>query len=289
MIFGQESEILEFKKSTGELNASMHDISAILNKHGAGELYFGIHPNGTVLGQTVTEKSLRDVSQAIKNFIEPRIFPTINKVRIDGKNCIRVIFSGNEPPYFGNGRAYKRVSDESLVMTSKELEDYFIKKQTASPWDSEGSGRTIDDINTNKLRSYMKKAREAGRVSFAFTDREGTLTRLKVLENGTPMNAAEVMFGKSPNLELQAAIFATEEKNTFLDIQAFTGTIPELIDSAEQYLITHMRWRVEFDGSMERKEIPEVPLPAIREALQNSFCHHFSSRKTIQFLCLATE
>jgi ATP-dependent DNA helicase RecG len=66
MIFGQESEILEFKKSTGELNASMHDISAILNKHGAGELYFGIHPNGTVLGQTVTEKSLRDVSQAIK-------------------------------------------------------------------------------------------------------------------------------------------------------------------------------------------------------------------------------
>ena len=34
-----------------------------------------------------------------------------------------------------------------------------------------------------------------------------------------------------------------------------------------------MRWKVEFTGELQRKEIPEIPIDAIREALLNSFCH----------------
>lgn len=66
---GIETETLEFKKSTGELKEAMHSICAILNKHQHGELYFGVKPDGTVVGQVVTEESLREVSQKIKNFI----------------------------------------------------------------------------------------------------------------------------------------------------------------------------------------------------------------------------
>lgn len=65
MGLGIETEILEFKKSTGELKEAMHSISAILNKHQYGELYFGVKADGTVVGQTVTEESLREVSQKL--------------------------------------------------------------------------------------------------------------------------------------------------------------------------------------------------------------------------------
>lgn len=65
MVFGTETETLEFKKSTAELDAAMNSISAILNKHGIGEIYFGIKPDGTVIGQIVNEKVLRDISQKI--------------------------------------------------------------------------------------------------------------------------------------------------------------------------------------------------------------------------------
>ena len=92
---GIETETLEFKKSTGELKEAMHSICAILNKHQHGELYFGVKPDGTVVGQVVTEESLREVSQKIKNFIEPRIYPEISKVVLDGRDCIHVKFSGN--------------------------------------------------------------------------------------------------------------------------------------------------------------------------------------------------
>lgn len=86
MNLGMETETLEFKKSTGELKEAMNSICAMLNKHHYGELYFGVKPDGTVIGQVVTEESLREVSQRIKNFIEPRIYPEIRKIVLAGRN-----------------------------------------------------------------------------------------------------------------------------------------------------------------------------------------------------------
>ena len=47
---GIETEQIEFKKSTGELKEAIASIVAILNKHGAGELYFGVRNNGEIIG-----------------------------------------------------------------------------------------------------------------------------------------------------------------------------------------------------------------------------------------------
>ena len=88
MNLGIETETLEFKKSTGELKEAIQSICAILNKHQRGELYFGVKQDGTPIGQVVTEGALREISQKIKNFIEPKIYPEICKVVIDGKDCI---------------------------------------------------------------------------------------------------------------------------------------------------------------------------------------------------------
>ena len=40
-----------------------------------------------------------------------------------------------------------------------------------------------------------------------------------------------------------------------------------------QYVADAMDWRVEFDGSLERKEFPEIPVDAVREAVINAFAH----------------
>ena len=90
MNLGIETETLEFKKSTGELKEAMHSICAILNKHQYGELYFGVKTDGTVIGQVVTEESLREVSQKIKNLL------------IWQKTILRAIFIGglNLPEHY---------------------------------------------------------------------------------------------------------------------------------------------------------------------------------------------
>jgi ATP-dependent DNA helicase RecG len=51
------------------------------------------------------------------------------------------------------------------------------------------------------------------------------------------------------------------------------GSVADLIRLAERYVKNNMRFRAAFDGSLERKEIPEIPLDAAREAVINSFCH----------------
>ncbi|MDY4989400.1 MAG: ATP-binding protein [Ellagibacter isourolithinifaciens] len=50
MNLGSESETVEFKKSTGEHKEALQAISAMLNKHGRGELYFGVKDDGNVIG-----------------------------------------------------------------------------------------------------------------------------------------------------------------------------------------------------------------------------------------------
>ena len=109
MKLGMESETLEYKKSTGELKEAVISIASILNKHQKGELYFGIRSDGTPVGQVINEKTLREISQAIANHIEPQIFPEINTVVIDGKDCIHIAFEGYNTPYLAYGIARIRV------------------------------------------------------------------------------------------------------------------------------------------------------------------------------------
>ena len=112
MNLGKESETLEFKKTSGELKEGMVSISSILNKHGVGTLYFGVKPNGDVVGQNVSESSLRDVSRATYETIRPRIYPVIKEETLDDLHVIKVEFNGDDRPYSPNGRYYLRTADE---------------------------------------------------------------------------------------------------------------------------------------------------------------------------------
>jgi ATP-dependent DNA helicase RecG len=278
LIFGTETETLELKRSTSETKEALKDISAILNKHGHGELYFGIRSNGLVIGQEFSEKTLRDFGQAVGNHIEPKIYPTIDAVQIDSKDCIRVVFDGDEAPYLYDGKAYIRVADESLAMSSKELERFYAtRKGIVSDWESLASDIGLDEIDENLIRGYIGRANESGRIDWGFSATYDTLIKLGLTIDGKPRNAAKVLFSTRPELSIQMAKFATEKRLTFTDIRQATGTVFELVDVAEQYLIDAMNWRVELNGSLQRKEIPEVPLAALREALLNSYCHRLLS------------
>jgi len=123
----EESETLEFKKSTSELKEAIISIVAILNKHQKGRLLFGVKNNGAIIGQNVTEKSLRDISKAISDHIEPKIYPKIEKERIDKKDCVVVEFQGQNIPYYAYGRTYKRIADEDKLMSARRFYNSAVK------------------------------------------------------------------------------------------------------------------------------------------------------------------
>ena len=152
MNLGIETETLEFKKTTSELKEAVQSICAILNKHQHGELYFGVKPDGTPIGQIVTEESLREVSQKIKNFIEPKIYPSINRVVIGGKECIHVAFEGTQVPYFAYGVARIRVADEDLIMSPEQITELLLKSgREGNRWESLVSNKSIEDVDRKSV------------------------------------------------------------------------------------------------------------------------------------------
>lgn len=276
MINFLENEVIEFKKTTGEIKEGIISIVSILNKHQSGKLYFGIKDNGEIIGQDVSNKTIREVSKLISENIEPKIYPTVNKIKLDDKECILVEFEGDDIPFLAYGRAYMRVGDEDRQLSMKEIRKIILKDEIeVGKWENKISEDTLQEINEDLLKEFIEKGRKAKRINFPYTNKEEILKKLSLInKNNELLNAGYILFSKEAKLEMQMAIFATETKLTFLDIDQVFGNIFELIEIGETYIRKNIKWPVNFkSGSMEREEIPEIPIEAIREALINSLIH----------------
>lgn len=271
-----ENEVIEFKKTTGELKEGIISIASILNKHQNGKLYFGIKDNGDIIGQDVSSKTIREVSKSISENIEPKIYPIVNKIKLDDKECILVEFEGDDIPYLAFGRAYMRVGDEDRQLSMKEIRNIILKDENETgKWENKVSDYTTRDIDEGLLKGFIEKGIKAKRINFPYTNKEEILKKLSLVNrNDELLNAGYILFAKEVKLEMQMAIFATETKLTFLDIDQVFGNIFELIEIGEGYIRKNIKWPVNFNsGSLERVEIPEIPLAAIREAIINSLIH----------------
>lgn len=269
-----ESETREFKKTTNELNEGMISIVSILNKHKHGELYFGIKNDGIPFEFTITDSTLRDVSRKIYESIKPQIFPKIEVIKVDGIDVIKVEFSGNDLPYSAFGRYYMRTADEDRELTPSELRKIMISKEYEENWCNKLTSYTINDINDDSLLKFYENATECGRLPQIGFNKEGLLIRHNLLRNGYLTNAGEALFGKTKSITLKMVVFATDKKITILDMKTIKGNIFELIEEAINFIIKNIRWKVIIeDDSMQRKEIPEIPIIALREVIINSFAH----------------
>jgi ATP-dependent DNA helicase RecG len=154
----KETETIELKKSTSELKEAVISLVAMLNKHRQGEVWFGIRNDGTVVGQQVSDKTVRDISKAIADHIEPRIYPVVELISIDSRQCIKVQAKGTACPYYAYGRAYIRVGDEDRQLSARELENLILaKNRERLRWDTEVCDKaTVDDIGSGKLKSFLK-------------------------------------------------------------------------------------------------------------------------------------
>lgn len=271
----REDEFNEYKKTTGELNEGMISISSILNKHKKGTLYFGLKNDGTPFRFTITDSTIRDVSRKVFEAIKPQIFPTVTTVDIEGIEVIKVEFSGSDIPYSAFGKYYIRIADEDRELTPSELRKIMINKEYEDNWENRTSEETLVDVDEQMVEKFYRGAVECGRMpEIENYSLRILMEKLGLLRGDKLTNAGRVLFSKRNPIVLKLAVFATEHKTTFLDIARAEGNVFRLIDNAMGYIIRNIRWKVIIDGEkVQRQEIPEIPLDALREAVVNSFAH----------------
>ena len=278
MNLGHETEQVEFKRSTGEHREAMESIASILNKHGKGTLYFGVANDGEVVGQDVSDKTLRSISREIASKIEPTIHPVIQELSAeDGKHYIRVDFEGTASPYACGGRYRIRQADEDVLMSPELIGRMFVEaSDRVNPWDGKLSGQMVDSVDDEAVRRYIDHGVEKGRLPAAY-QHESTrdvLEHLGLVREGELTNAAAVLFCPAPYwFRLSMAVLAGNDRVNILDLQHELGPVIDLIDAAEYYVFANIRRRIVITGAPQRDEIPEIPRAAIREAIVNAFCH----------------
>ena len=269
---GKESELVEFKKSTSELNEGIISIVSMLNKNGKGTLYFGIKNNGDAIGQMISDNTLRDISRKIYEDINPKIYPSVHEIE-NMPGVIEINFIGQDKPYSAQGKFYIRTSDEDRKIDIHELLKIINRSDTSNAlWEKTETDETIEDVDQILLKNYIEKANKCGRISDAYTSPETVLKKLGLLINGKLNNAGRILFSKNKPVVLKLAVFATDEKLSFIDVNRYEGNLFELNKKAQEYILEHINFSAEIVKG-KRIEKPEIPYEVIREAVLNSLCH----------------
>ena len=229
--------------------------------------------SGDVLGQQVGTDTLRDISRKIYEQIKPIPTISVQELSAGDKTYIEVDFHGEEIPYSVKGKYYMRVSDEDREITQSQLRDLFDSLVTSyEKWENGLTDFTIDDIDESILRKNYEDGLAAKRFTEPYSDKKTVLTKLGLLKNGKLTNAGNYLFSKEKPLTLKLALFATNTKLTFIDHLHFHGNIFECINEGVSFISRNIRWAAEI-GEIDRTEIPEIPMRAIREIIINSFAH----------------
>ncbi len=279
-----ESEMLEFKRSTGQRTDVAKTVCAMLNNRG-GKVLIGVEPDGSVIGQDVGDQTIEQLVQEL-NHIDPPAFPGIERVTVShGREVLVVsVAGGRSRPYTYRGRAYRRIGSTNHELSRDEYNTVLLERLHGEQrWEIEAASTfTIADLDTNEIVVTVEEAIRRGRLEDPGTrDPAKLLQGLGLLRAGTLLRAAAVLFGRPERLEtdypqclLKVARFRGTDRTEFLDNRQFRGHVFDLLRRAERFVLESIPIAGHIEpGRLERVDQPLYPLEAVREALANAFCH----------------
>ncbi|MDE0030589.1 MAG: putative DNA binding domain-containing protein [Deltaproteobacteria bacterium] len=284
LVASGESETLELKATTRTRREAAATVCAMLNRRG-GYVLFGVTPEGSIVGQQVSERTLEEVSAEIQR-IDPPTFPEIERVRVSGDLevvAIRVS-RGASPPYQYRGASYRRVGNTTRTMSVDEYNRMlFERMHNEQRWENQpATGWTVDDLDTVEIRNTVAEGVRIGRLNEPGSrEPEELLRGLGLIREGVLFRAAVALFGNAERLEseipqclLRVARFRGLDRSEFLDNRQFNGNAFTLLASAERFLRDTLPIASRFEsGRIQRIDEPLYPPLATREALANALCH----------------
>lgn len=279
-----ESEVLEFKKSTGLLVGAMQTVCAFLNSEVGGTVLIGVVDNKKILGQEISDDTKKAIAQELSK-IEPTATPQAEYVRVgDNLYVIAIsVKSGNKAPYIYEGRPYMRSQSTTRRMPQEKYEQMLhARRSTSIAWeDLTTNDCTITDLDKKLIQQVVNMAVSTGRLTAvaASAGIKEILKKFKLLSGDQPTNAAVVLFCKNEQKQfiqsmIKLARFKGVNKSEFIDNKAHHGNIFELLEIAQKFLHTYLpiSGKIE-ENSLLRKDSPAIPTRVLREALINAFCH----------------
>lgn len=269
MNIGTETELIEFKKTTGELKEGIISLASMLNKNGKGVLYFGVRNDGKVVGQQVGDRTMREISQGIANAIKPQIIPTIVMELCDDKNVIKVTVTGDERPYSAFGKYYIRSADEDREISPQQLRNLMLSvSDSIVNIESNNQNLTFDQLKTLYAGNNL-------------TLRENTFAQnLNLLTRSGAYNLMANILADVNSYSIKVAVFRGTDKTDLIKrneygYKCILVAVKQVLDYMEALNDT----TVDVGGSL-RKESKMFDFSCFREAWLNACLHNRWSKQT---------
>jgi ATP-dependent DNA helicase RecG len=273
-------------------------ISAFANRPGGGVLLFGLDEDAgfKVVGVGNPRRLQEDLS-GLAAQMEPPLRPNFSVEEIEGGTVVAVeipeVAYDHKPCYHRPHRlqegSFIRVGNSTRRMSDYEIYS-FVSSRTQPKFDAESIiEATLEDLDKGKLEEYLVQQRKARpNAPYWSLPFEQILKQLRIVteDDGVrhPTLAGLLMFGVYPQrFEQQMVVVflqyygttTMEEAPTgerFLDNRKFEGTVEEIIGNATAYVMSSMRKGSLIRGVL-RKDVPEYPKVAVREAIVNAVAH----------------
>lgn len=276
-----ESDSLEFKKSTSDWRGIIESVCAFANSNG-GIVIIGIKGNGEVIGQQVTDDTLKNLVNGIALNIESKVYPVVRKLDYEGKNLICIEMEDSPlKPHIAFGRFFLRVGptnqrasqEEYKIMLSERLNGYGFDHMLHEE-------ATVKDLDMEEFYNYLEQGNQQRSLNANLQEpADSVLEKLGLLRDGKITNSAILLFGKDPqkyflgHFEVKCALFKDKSGyNEFLSEKEFSGNLIQNYKDAYSFVLKHID-RTLIKDVPERKEIWEYPLFPIQEAIVNMIVH----------------
>lgn len=287
-ILNGENKNIEYKRELPSKSEKyIKSLVAFANTAG-GKLIIGIEDETReVVGVEESEvfSMIDAITNAISDTVEPQIVPNITCSTINKKCVIIVeIYPGNHRPYYikslGKEQGtYIRIAGSTRHVDSVQLKELELQGMNQSFDETILVGREVDIEAAQKLCSDIKKyivEATEGKIEV----KEITITNLenwgiiKRVENTlVPTVAFDLLTTNSNRFaKVQCALFKGTNRSVFIDKREFGGSLYTQIEEAYQFVLKHINLGAQINGLI-RKDVYELPVKAIREAIVNAITH----------------
>lgn len=264
MNLGFETEYIEFKESLSQLSRGLESIVAMLNKNGKGTVYFGVKDNGEILGVTIGNKTIKDLSNAITNRIKPIIIPSINLELIDNKVVLKVDFSGSNKPYSADGNYLIRSGNENKKIDPEIMRDLLFTNSLEVMTEIESFNQ---ELTFNQLKQlYLLKNYTIDHVNFE--------KNIGLFNRNNKFNLLASILSDNNDCSIKVVRFKGIDKSEMISRNEYGYKCLILsLGNALEYVNSLNETRVVLNGKAMREEIQLFNSKCLREAWSNACLH----------------
>ena len=202
------SETVEFKKSTSLLKEAIETICAFANRNG-GYLIFGVKNNGEIIGQQISDDTLKYVANAIKLNTEPKLYPSIEKLELENRTCLLITVEESPlKPHLAYGRAFTRVAASNQKLQREQYEYLLQQRYNGYGFDHQIQAEAIlSDIDSEAVYQFLEKANSVRNFNEnLLLPLDIILQKLELMKDNKITNAALLLFGKNPQKFLRTIL-----------------------------------------------------------------------------------